>query len=168
MTIGNGKQIPILHTGAKFFPSPIKIFQWKVFHVPNLTILISFVFQNFALITIIFLNFILDSFLPKIRLQRRTFCKAILNVACTNFLQDFFLYLQPYILPIVTSLPLPRLNFDILILAIVLIVFWNMFSHLVISLSNVVNTIFVVLVNMHEVIDYLFLYLHLELLILLL
>ena len=36
--VGNGMQIPILHTGAKNFPSPLKVFQLKrVFHVPNLT-----------------------------------------------------------------------------------------------------------------------------------
>lgn len=39
MTIGDGKQILILHVGAKSFPCPLKIFQLKkVFYVPHLLV----------------------------------------------------------------------------------------------------------------------------------
>lgn len=115
VTIGNGRQFPILHTGTKIFQFPFKVFQLKrVLHAPHLATNLVSVSQFCADNN----TFALSSFLSKNRLPRKFFSKVISNEDCINFL-PILAPLQACSLASTTfHLQIPRLSFSILNLVI--------------------------------------------------
>lgn len=128
-------------------------------------LLISLMFPNFVLTMIPSLSSVLNFFLSRIRLQRRPYFKVILNMAYMNFLHNLFLHLLHSSLLAQSrylSLHITWLKFGIPILVILLMLFWKEFLLLVVFLIHVITKMFVVLVNMQKVMDYLLFCLNLK------
>ena len=156
MTIGNGTQLPILHTVTKIFQFPSKVFQLKrVLHAPHLaTNLVSV--SQFYVDNNTFVEFHPQFFFVKEQVTKKVLLEGHLERGLYKFPTIFssstdclfFNFNNSSFSNSTTELWHSRLGHpaeDI---------FWNMLSTIVISLINIINSKFVVSTNMPKVTSY--------------